>query len=180
MMGLCCFLPRAVCLQCWHVQVVTSANHLQHRSAARSCGSGVRTEPCSSYLQALLPARGAYLTLSLSCSLTPVSLRVGNVISSYFCCIASQKNYVSRMSQKSGKQRRRYRIFCFWSSAAATAGAFCLHCAQESESSGKADAGSPFNPLSSANNSGGLTSSCCMKPSAWKPVKKVGLFRAVI
>lgn len=84
------------------------------------------------------------------------------------------------MSQKSGKQRRRHRIFCFWSSAVATTGAFCLHCAQESESSGKADTGSPLNPLSSANNSGGLTRSCCMKPGAWKPVKKVGLFRAVI
>lgn len=82
------------------------------------------------------------------------------------------------MSQKSGKQRKRHRIFCLWSSAAATTGAFCLHCAQESESSGKADTGSPLNPLSSAN-SGGLTRSCCMKPSAWKPVKKVGLFRAV-
>lgn len=84
------------------------------------------------------------------------------------------------MSQKSGKQRRRHRIFSFWSSTAATAGAFCLHCAQESESSGQAGSGSLFNPLSSANNSGGLTRSCCMKPSAWNPMKKVGIFRAVI
>lgn len=84
------------------------------------------------------------------------------------------------MSQKSGKERRRHRIFCFWSSAGATTGAFCLHCAQESKSSGKADTGSPLNPLSSTKNSGGLTRSCCMKPSAWNPVKKVGHFRAVI
>lgn len=87
-----------------------------------------------------------------------------------------------RMSQKSGKQRRRaQRMFCFWSTTA-TAGAFCLHCAQDSEPSGKADTGSSLNPLSStpAINSGGLTGSCHTKPSAWKPVKEVGLFRSVI
>lgn len=86
------------------------------------------------------------------------------------------------MSQKPGKQRRRgRRMFCFWSNTA-TAGAFCLRCAQDSEPSGKAGTGSPLNPLSSTptNNSGGLTGSCCMKPSAWKPVKEVGLFRSVI
>lgn len=86
------------------------------------------------------------------------------------------------MSQKSGKQRRRgQRMFCFWSTTA-TAGPFSLHCAQDSEPSGKADTGSPLNPLSStpAINSGGLTGSCHMKPSAWKPVKEVGLFRSVM
>lgn len=49
-------------------------------------------------------------------------------------------------------------MFCLWTTAA-TAGAFCLHCAQDFEPSGKAGARSPLNPLFSTptNNSGGLS-----------------------
>lgn len=70
-------------------------------------------------------------------------------------------------------------MFCFWSATAGAFCAFCLHCDPDSKPSGKAGTGSALNPLSSANNSGGLTGSCHMKPSAWKSVIEVGLFRSV-
>lgn len=161
--GMCCVL----------VQLITCSTALV-----------IRTEPVlrlpagTASCQGMLGSAFSHL-FSHSCY--SLSLRVGNRILSYSCSIVFQENlHFSRLSQSSGKQRRRWhRMFCFWSTTA-TAGAFRLHCAQDPEPSGKAGTGSPFNPLSSTHNSGGLTGSCHMKPSAWKPVKEVGLFRSVI
>lgn len=133
------------------MQSVPSVNHLQ-------CGCDVRTE-----LVLWLPAgiacclRGFYILLAFTWSFTALVLSHLELITEFLHVsipLCLKKITFSKMSQISGKQRRKEHImFCFWS---ATAGSFCLYSAQDAEPSGKAGIESPLNPLSTTHNSGGL------------------------
>lgn len=173
--GLCCCLPQPVSPEWWHLQGVTLVNHWQHDSDGKNWTGALAT--CR---HRLLPGgfRFRFHLFSPTCCVGVLITELHVSVPLYL-----KKIMFSRMIQKFGKQRRRgHRMSCFWSATGTAGGfcAFCLCCDPDSEPSGKAGTGSPLNPLSSANNSGGLTGPCCMKPSAWKSVIEVGLFWSVI